>query len=183
MADIPDFYRQLCPHNCRRASWHDYKGPGWYMITLSKTPAAPSFSRIAGSLTIPENPPHCDLNDIGHIIDFQIVSLNSEPIFEIPTYVVMPDHVHLLWRVREWLPKDLGYYVGLFKSRCTKTWRERRRLIVKSHPELFQTAQRVKIADRVMDCYGNFQLLKNPVIASVIVSSRYTADFRLLLWA
>lgn len=213
MGNNLDFYRLPSPHNCRRASWHDYKGPGWYLITLSKTPAVPAFSRIAGSLTAPENPPHCDLYDLGHIIDSQVASLDADPIFEIPTHVIMPDHVHLLWRVREWLPKDLGYYVGLFKSRCTKIWREqssrdeslfmpkfndrisfddymtrrfhnyiddnpRRRLIVRSNPELFQSAQHIKIADRIMDCYGNFQLLKNPVIAPAIVSSRYTAEER-----
>lgn len=183
------------------------------MITLSKDPKAPPYSFITGSLTQSDNPPRCILSHSGKIIESQILDLNADGLFEIFNHVIMPDHVHILWRVREWLLKDFGYYVGLFKSRCTKIWREtssrkeslflpefndsisfdedltrrfyryisdnpRRRLIVKNHPDLFQSAQRVKIVDKIMDCYGNFQLLQHPLITAGIISSRYTSEER-----
>lgn len=170
------------------------------MITFSKDPKVTPYSFIAGSLTQSDNPPRCILSDIGKIIESQILDLNADGFFEIFNYVIMPDHVHLLWRVKEWLPRDFGYYVGLFKSRCSKIWSEntsrkeslflpkfndrisfdedltrrfyryisdnpRRRLIVKNHPHLFQSAQRVRIGDKIMVCYGNFQLLQHPLIA------------------
>ncbi len=139
--------------------------------------------------------------------------------FEIPNHVIMPDHLHILWRVKEWLLKDLGYYVGLFKSRCTLNCRKafpyfsnianfsllepkfndkisfsdemtqrfstyisenpRKRLTVITHPELFNRAHRVRILDYEMDFYGNFQLLKHPIIAAAVVSSRYTPEERI----
>ncbi|MDE6199881.1 MAG: hypothetical protein K2L55_05570 [Muribaculaceae bacterium] len=145
------------------------------------------------------------------IIDRLVRDINLIDPFEVDNHVVMPDHVHILWRVKDWLPKDMGYYVGLLKSRCSKIWHEeyreseslflpkfndrisfndvmterfsryisdnpRRRLTVMTHPELFDRAQQVKILDRVMDVFGNFQLLKHPVIAPAVVSSRYTPE-------
>lgn len=45
-----------------------------------------------------------------------------------------------------------------------------------TRPELFERVQCVKISDREMDLYGNFQLLKHPIITPAIVSSRYTVE-------
>ena len=49
MSDMPPVYfKPHQPHNCRRAAFHNYRSPGTYMITISKHPAAPTFSRIIG---------------------------------------------------------------------------------------------------------------------------------------
>ena len=120
----PAYYKEHRPHNCRRATFHDYRRPGKYMINLTKDPAAPAYSRLAGDPTDPQNPARTLLSPAGEIINRMITDLNTYPDFEIENHVIMPDHVHILWRVKYDLPKDFGYNVGLFKSRCTKIWRE-----------------------------------------------------------
>ncbi|MDE6341150.1 MAG: hypothetical protein K2K93_02435, partial [Muribaculaceae bacterium] len=120
-----------------------------------------------------------------------------------------------LWRVKEWLPRDLGHYVAYLKAKSSALWHERfgtdpsvslfapkfndkisfddsmparfsryisdnprRRLTVKTWPELFGRAHRVRILDKEMDFFGNFQLLKHPIIAPAVVSSRYSDEER-----
>lgn len=207
-----------CPHNNRRAAFHDYRSPCNYMITINKAPGCPPFSRLAGNPKAPaEDPPRTVLSSVGLVIDEQVRDLDAMPQFAVCNYVVMPDHVHILWHVACRLPRDIGFYVGLFKARCSKIWREqlglpigsdvhvfapkyndriafaeemfhrfdryirdnpRRRLMVMKYPELFNRRQSVKINGRVMDVYGNFQLLRHPIISAVIVSSRYTVEER-----
>ena len=120
----PAYYKEHRPHNCRRATFHDYRRPGKYMINLTKDPAAPAYSRLAGDPTDPQNPARTLLSPAGLINNTATTEINTYPDFEIENHVIMPDHVHILWRVKYDLPKDFGYYVGLFKSRCTKIWRE-----------------------------------------------------------
>lgn len=207
-----------CPHNNRRAIFHDYQAPCNYMITISKAKECPPFSYLVGNpKVLDEDPPRTVLSCVGRIIDEQIRSINAMPQFAVCNYVVMPDHVHILWHVACRLPKDVGFYVGLFKARCSKIWREqqgmpigsgepvfapkyndriaytedlfhrfhryiadnpRRRLMVMRYPELFDRRQSVRINGREMDVYGNFQLLRHPVISAVVVSSRYTEEER-----
>ena len=42
---------------------------------------------------------------------------------EICNYVVMPDHIHILLRIHERLPKHLGRYVGWFKLQCADLYK------------------------------------------------------------
>lgn len=217
----PHYYRPIKPHNCRRARFHDYKAPGCYLITISKAPSCQNFSSLAGKPFEKTNPPRVEVSKIGQIIEYQIAAINEVEIFNVDNYVVMPDHIHILWRVKSRLPRDLGYYIGLFKSRCTKAWHEsdecryktspmflpkfndrigfdkeiiirfsnyiddnpRRRLIVKTMPQLFSRKHQLRIGNRIMDAYGNFQLLRHPMISAVIVSKRYTDDQRMKLEA
>ncbi len=94
------------------------------MISINKAASIPIFSHLDGDIRSIENPPRTILTHIGEIIDTEINNLNDTTMFEIPNHVIMPDHIHILWRVKEWLIKDLGYYVGLFKSRCTLNCRK-----------------------------------------------------------
>lgn len=211
---------QHVPHNNRRAAFHNYKAPCTYMISISKDPACADFSVILGKPdSMTEDPVRLDLSPVGRIIKKQICDLDRMPEFAIHNYVIMPDHVHILWQVKCWLPKDFGYYVGLFKSRCTTAWRKinndteephklppvfapkfndriafsteiaarfskyisdnpRRRQIARLYPHLFDRRRKIRILDREMDVYGNFQLLKYPLISAVIVSRRYTPEQR-----
>lgn len=188
------------------------------MITISKSPQAPDYSYLHGDPFDPDNPPHTRLLETGYIINSQILDLNQDEHFSILAHVIMPDHIHILWHVKYWLPKDLGYYVGLFKSRCTKNWREqntdiinigeislfspkfndriafdeklavkysryildnpRRRILTIKYPHFFNKARKIRILDYEMDVYGNFQLLKHPLIAAAVVSSRYSPEER-----
>ena len=210
----PDFRKPIKHHNCRRAPFHDYKATGEYMITISKAPECPDFSTLTGDPRSVEHPPCVELSDFGKIITRKIEDIPVDwPMFEIYNHVVMPDHLHLMWKVKERLKYDLGHYVGLFKSRCTGTIHKslpgcadinvfkekyndriaftpelaerfsryisdnpRRRLTVMLYPQLFSRAERVRILDREFDVYGNFQLLKHPMITPAIVSSRYTPE-------
>ena len=208
-------YKLHVPHSCRRAAFHNYKAPGRYMITITKSPQSPVFSSLAGIPGDDKKPPRVNLTNEGLVIEKEILGLNNRQEFQIENYVIMPDHVHILWRVTEWLVKDLGYYVGLFKSRCSKDWHEecggdrhislfnpkfndriafemdmarrfykyisdnpRRRLMVILYPDLFRRATRIRIGNHVFEIFGNFQLLRHPMISPAIVSSRYTDEER-----
>lgn len=179
------------------------------MITVSKDPGCPVFSKLQGNPFDPDHPVIVSLTDVGAIIEHQIKCIEDWNSFEILNFVIMPDHVHILWQVKYWLEHDLGHYVGLFKSRCSTnygkqiqkktsvfrdkfndkiafddamSWRffiyitdnPRRRMIVRMYPQLFERVQSVEIGDYEMDLYGNFQLLKHPMITPAVVSSRYT---------
>ena len=211
----PHYFRPHIPHNCRRAKFHNYKAPGTYLITFTKGMHIPDLSSLAGDIRSYKNPPRTNLTHIGEIINSKIIEIDQMPEFEIPNHVIMPDHIHLLWKVKEWLPRDLGHYVAYLKAQATALWHEnfgtspsislfaskfndkisfddsmparfsryisdnpRRRLTIMTHPELFSRVQRVRILDKEMDFYGNFQLLKHPVITAAVVSSRYTAAER-----
>ena len=211
----PEYFKELKPHNCRRAKFHDYKRPGRYMISISKAPECPDFSRLLGWPDRTEDPARVQLSEFGVRIQTQIAEVNALPQFDIDNSVIMPDHLHLLWRVKDWLPRDLGYYVGIFKTSCVNHIRKeipgcaalqvftpkfndriafddemarrfyhyiednpRRRLMVMRYPELFSKACQVRILDRIFDVYGNFQLLKHPLISAAVVSSRYTPEER-----
>lgn len=195
------YWKPHKPHNCRRAHFHNYKRPCYYMITISKATECIDFSTLQGEITAPT----VKLSQTGNLIASQIGAMADEPAFEIGAYIIMPDHIHILWRVKEWLKYDLGHYVGLLKSRCALNWQApvfakgfndriafdmemverfssyindnpRRRLIAIQFPQLFQRVQSLKIGDTMMDAYGNFQLLRNPLLCTVIVSSRYTPE-------
>lgn len=183
------------------------------MITITKNPSVGCFSSLCGTPGSEDNPPRTLLTKEGRIIEAQILDLNNRKEFEVENYVIMPDHVHIMWRVKEWLPKDFGYYVGLFKSRCSKDWHDlyytpseislfnpkfndriafdenmanrlrryvsdnpRRRLMTVIYPDLFRRANTIKIGNQVFEVFGNFQLLRHPLLTTAIVSSRYTEE-------
>ncbi len=183
------------------------------MITITKTAGVSFFSSLSGVPGSEDNPPRTLLTNEGRVIEAEILDLNKKKEFEVEDYVIMPDHVHIIWRVKVWLPKDLGYYVGLFKSRCSKDWHQlyhtpkeislfnpkfndriafdevmtrrlkryvadnpRRRLMTILNPDLFKRAHKIKIGNQVFEVFGNFQLLRHPLIAAAIVSNRYSEE-------
>lgn len=214
----PTVRRPHRPHNNRRAAFHNYKVPGYYLITILKASSAPPFSSLAGDPKSRTEPPSVALHDGGRIIAGQIAALcRTDARFEIPAYVIMPDHVHLLWRVKEWLPRDLGHFIAAFKGGCARNWHEmrgitnpdyknpdffaekyndliafetpiidrfktyiadnpRRRLMVLKYPELFSSRRNIRILDRTFTVYGNFQLLRNPMLTPAIYNSRRTPE-------
>lgn len=94
---------------------HDYKSRCIYHITISKAPACPAFSRVAGSL----DSPVVEKSGIGEIIEAQILSFHSlSPSLQILQYVIMPDHIHFAIFARDCLPRPLGSYIGMMKVKC-----------------------------------------------------------------
>lgn len=60
---------------------------------------------------------------LGSIIIFAIKELEREyPILSIYQYSVMPDHLHLLVRIREWSEMHLGFYVTKLKGKIRERY-------------------------------------------------------------
>lgn len=114
-------------HNKRRAFYHDYRSPAIYHITLNKSSEAPYFGELAGDFRIKNGEPGCayiKLNKLGNIIARCIHSLSLyHTIVEIYQYIVMPDHIHVLLRIREYSSKPLGYFISNLSGAATREWR------------------------------------------------------------
>lgn len=206
--NLPTYYKPHLPHSNRRAKFHNYRAPGAYMITITKAPEAPIFSTLCGDPLQGVEACSTILTRPGQIIAERLKKVDEDPAFTIEEKVIMPDHIHILWRVNKWLKMDFGNYVGFFKSTCSSAWKKesgmeslflekfndricfnealkqrfisyiqgnpRKRLMVCMNPEIFSRRYRVRIQDMELEVYGNFNLLKHPIIAPVIVSRRYT---------
>lgn len=101
------------PH-LRRAPWMDYKDPSILMITLVTTNRQPILGMLKGE-TI-------ERTKLGQAIAEEINRIptyNGAESIEIYSYVIMPDHVHILLRVHDRLPKHIGQYIAWFKIKCT----------------------------------------------------------------
>ena len=101
------------PH-LRRAPWMDYKDPSILMITLVTTNRQPILGILKGE-TI-------ERTKLGQAIAEEINRIptyNGAESIEIYSYVIMPDHVHILLRVHDRLPKHIGQYIAWFKIKCT----------------------------------------------------------------
>ena len=104
----------------KRAYWHDYRSPGRYLITLSKSRAVPPLSEIEGDWRLPvgaSGSSHTRWSSIGRAIADMIYGMrNIHPALKAEQYVVMPDHVHILLCVQSMLPEHLGFYIARFKN-------------------------------------------------------------------
>lgn len=79
-----------------RAPWHDYNG-GWYFVTICTANRNHYFGEII--------PDHNGINvlhlsEMGRYADAQIRNIQSHyPYCEIPIWVVMPNHIHLMVKI------------------------------------------------------------------------------------
>ena len=92
----------------------DYKDPSILMITLVTTNRQPILGILKGE-TI-------ERTKLGQVIAEEINRIptyNGAESIEIYSYVIMPDHVHILLRVHDRLPKHIGQYIAWFKIKCT----------------------------------------------------------------
>ena len=92
----------------------DYKDPSILMITLVTTNRQPILGILKGE-TI-------ERTKLGQAIAEEINKIptyNGAESIEIYSYVIMPDHVHILLRVHDRLPKHIGQYIAWFKIKCT----------------------------------------------------------------
>lgn len=106
----------------RRLTSHDYYAVGTYMLTLVVEGRVPLFGRLCGSIEHPQ----VELSPLGEDVrDVQLKKISEYyPMVEVWKLCVMPDHLHLIIRVREPLPegRHLGHVVSGFKSGCTRAW-------------------------------------------------------------
>lgn len=128
-------------HNMkRRKPWHDYRRKGTYMLTLvveGRLPVlaagpvpgagavlAAGWKRAAGPK--PGAGAYVALSPLGEAIrDEEIgkISLHFDMV-EVWKLCIMPDHLHIIIRVKEDLPKGkhLGHIVAGFKGGCSRAW-------------------------------------------------------------
>ena len=103
------------PKYHKRAFSHNYHSPFIYHIILKKTAGAEKFGMVTGDARIPPGTNGCALikeSLLGKIIAKSIVRLQyTFPILQIYQYMIMPDHVHILLRVKDWSEKHLDYYI------------------------------------------------------------------------
>ena len=83
------------------------------MLTLVTNDRQPSLGRLVDE--------HIELSPLGVLIADEIKRIPTYKGFqsaEIYSFVIMPDHFHLLLHVHERTPKVLGQYVSWFKRQC-----------------------------------------------------------------
>lgn len=114
-------------HSKRRRKGHDYYGKGIYHITINKATGAPYYGELKGDPRIAPGNPGCatvERGALGSIIARHIRELPMRyPFFQLYQYVVMPDHIHILINKKERTEHHLCEYLGQFKGRITKEWR------------------------------------------------------------
>lgn len=114
-------------HQKRRARFHDYRAPGFYHITISKNPQVPDFGRIEGDCRVAVGAPGCacvKLGPLGEMVRESILSLSGfHPEVKTVSFVVMPDHVHILLHVKQRTAKALGYFISNITGAATRAWR------------------------------------------------------------
>ena len=93
---------------------------GWFFVTIQAAFNKTIFGAIVGERAV--------LNDLGAAIEETIRNLGTYyPGTTIDTFVVMPNHVHLLVKIDGRptnSPHQLGVVIGRFKSYCSKLYRD-----------------------------------------------------------
>lgn len=112
----------------RRFPCHNYSDKGTYMLTLVVEGRKPLFGTLQGDGHAPdsENEPRVALSPLGKAIrDCEIRKISAfYPMVEVWKLCIMPDHLHIIIRVKEKMPegKNLGQVVRGFKTGCTRAW-------------------------------------------------------------
>lgn len=117
----PAFSRKDLPQNFnRRMSNHDYRQPGLYHITILKNPLLGAFSTV--SHPYPDGF-YADVTELGAIIQRALVNVSEiDARLQEWSYIVMPDHVHILLQVKEKLDRPLGTYIARLKGRISRSY-------------------------------------------------------------
>ena len=126
--------RGLKPHEImhnqhRRAEWRDYGGTGLYMVTLCIEGRQGLLGYLEGDIRAQRTLaafPHIVLSPLGRaVLEEELPKIHSNfPQIELWQAAVMPDHLHLLFYIREPLPKGkhLGHIISSFKGGCSRAW-------------------------------------------------------------
>lgn len=105
----------------RRCLLHDYRDACIYLLTVTVEGRQPLLGKVAGDVYTA----HIELTELGKAVRYEINMLPKHyPQVQIIQYMVMPDHVHLILRVKERLPETfpLGNIVAAWKHACGKAF-------------------------------------------------------------
>ena len=106
--------------NKRRKRGHNYRSPWIYFITINKNVTTPPLSALCQSST---GSIDIDLSPEGRIVAEALNNINSIcPSLKVWKHIVMPDHVHFLLRVNDWLEGPLWDYMAILKKNISKAW-------------------------------------------------------------
>ena len=126
--------RGIQPHDIhhtqhRRAEWQNYGERGLYMVTLCIDGRQPLFGYLEGNIRAQRGTadfPHIVLSPLGRtILEEELPKIHHlYPQIELWQAAIMPDHLHLLFYIREPLPpgKHLGHIISSFKGGCSRAW-------------------------------------------------------------
>ncbi len=188
----------------KRADWHDYRSPSTYMITILKAPGIEDLSTIES----PESGRYYTrFSSTGLLVKDSIIRLKGYvPGFMVWRWVIMPDHIHIILRVNQWLEHHLGFYISAWKSELStansgnsvfaegyndrisrnseQTLRMKgyvadnpRRYWIKKHtPDFFTRRSFIDIEGEQWEMMGNRFLLDDPEISSVRARRRFSPD-------
>ncbi|UKK59926.1 hypothetical protein L6470_02640 [Prevotella communis] len=108
----------------RRKPWHDYHRKGTYMVTLVVEGRRPVLGKLI--MSAGEQDTSVELTALGKAIrDEEVQKISAiYKMVEIWKFCIMPDHIHMIVRIKEDLPegKHLGHIVAGFKGGCSRAW-------------------------------------------------------------
>lgn len=105
----------------QRCKLHDYREPCIYHITVTTVDRKPLLGQVTGDVQVAK----VVLTELGMAVRYEINMLPRRyPQIQVLQYIVMPDHVHLILRVKERLPEalPLGNIVAAWKHACGKAF-------------------------------------------------------------
>ena len=108
----------------RRKPWHDYHRKGTYMVTLVVEGRRPVLGKLI--MSAGEQDTSVELTALGKAIrDEEVQKISAiYKMVEIWKLCIMPDHIHMIVRIKEDLPegKHFGHIVAGFKGGCSRAW-------------------------------------------------------------
>ena len=105
----------------QRCQLHDYREPCIYLITVTTGDRKPLLGQVTGDVHVAK----VVLTELGMAVRYEINMLPKHyPQVQVLQYIVMPDHVHLILRVKERLSDSLplGNIVAAWKHACGKAY-------------------------------------------------------------
>lgn len=108
----------------RRKPWHNYYHKGTYMLTIVVAGRQPVLGKLI--MSAGEQDTSVELTALGKAIrDEEVQKISAiYKMVEIWKLCIMPDHIHMIVRIKEDLPegKHLGHIVAGFKGGCSRAW-------------------------------------------------------------
>jgi len=81
---------------------YDYTSPWWYFITICTKHREHYFGEIRRDMGLPCPEYTMHLSEIGKICEQELeIMINKRPSVDMHAYVIMPNHVHLLFVIKE----------------------------------------------------------------------------------
>lgn len=100
-----------------RYEGYDYSMAGYYALTI----CARGKAHLFGSL-LPDEP--LQLSALGHVVVSELQAIpQHHPTVRLDTWVLMPNHLHLILALTRNRTVAVSGVVGSLKSRCYKQWR------------------------------------------------------------